>query len=75
MKNEQNLTKEQNEGRALKTTSSNKSQLNQYKDVFTFKKKFDINKFEKLDIENRAIVENKLKQLKEIQIEITNLLK
>lgn len=75
MKNEQNLTKEQNEGRGSKTTSSNKSQLNQYEDVFTFKKKFDINKFENLDTKNREIVENKLKQLKEIQIEITNLLK
>lgn len=74
MKNEQNLTKEQNEGRASKTTSSNKSQLNQYKDVFTFKKKFDINKFENLDTENREIVENKLKQLKEIQEQITILL-
>ena len=71
----QDMKNEQNESRASKIPSSNKSQLNQFKDVFSFKKKFDINKFEKLDSENRAIVENKLLKLKEIQIEITNLLK
>ncbi len=30
-----------------------------YKDIFSFKKRFDINKFEKLHIEDKLIVEDK----------------
>ena len=34
----------------------------------------DINKFEKLDTEDKLIVEEKLNQIKELQKQITNLL-
>ena len=45
-----------------------------FKDIFSFKKRFDINKFEKLDTEDKSVVEEKLKQIKELQEQITNLL-
>lgn len=71
MKNEQNKNQE---GRVVQIKNKPNTQNIFYKDVFSFKKRFDINKFEKLDTEDKLIVEEKLNQIKELQKQITNLL-
>lgn len=71
MKNEQNKNQE---GRVVQIKNKPNTQNIFYKDVFSFKKRFDINKFEKLDTEDKSVVEEKLKQIKELQEQITNLL-
>ena len=64
MKNEQNKNQE---GRVVQIKNKPNTQNSFYKDIFSFKKRFDINKFEKLDIENKSVIEEKLKQIKELQ--------
>jgi len=59
-----------------KTTKANtiKKESNFYDEIFSFKKKFNIKKYEKLDKENKKIVEDKLKQIQKLQEEITEIL-
>ena len=71
MKNEQNKNQE---GRVVQIKNKPNTQNIFYKDVFSFKKRFDLNKFEKLEAEDKSVVEEKLKQIKELQEQITNLL-
>lgn len=74
MKNEQNKNQASEEGRVLELKNKANTQNSFYKDVFSFKKRFDLNKFEKLEAEDKSVVEEKLKQIKELQEQITNLL-
>ncbi|MDD4330547.1 MAG: ParB/RepB/Spo0J family partition protein [Aliarcobacter sp.] len=74
MKNEQNRNQASEEGRGVQIKNKPNTQNSFYKDIFSFKKRFDINKFEKLDTEDKFVVEEKLKQIKELQEQITNLL-
>ena len=74
MKNEQNRNQASGEGRAVQIKNKPNTQNSFYKDVFSFKKRFDLNKFEKLEAEDKSIVEDKIKQIKELQEQITNLL-
>jgi ParB family chromosome partitioning protein len=74
MKNEQNRNQASEEGRVVQIKNKPNTQNSFYKDIFSFKKRFDINKFEKLDTEDKLIVEEKLNQIKELQKQITNLL-
>ena len=74
MKNEQNRNQASKESRMVQIKNKPNTQNSFYKDIFSFKKRFDINKFEKLDTEDKLIVEDKLNQIKELQKQITNLL-
>ena len=74
MKNEQNRNQASEEGRGVQIKNKPNTQNSFYKNIFSFKKRFDLNKFEKLDVENKSLVEEKLKQIKELQEQITNLL-
>ena len=74
MKNEQNRNQASEEGRVVQIKNKPNTQNSFYKDIFSFKKRFDINKLEKLDTEDKLIVEDKLNQIKELQKQITNLL-
>lgn len=72
MRNEENIINEEQQ-------SINKRKIsilnnNIYDDIFTFKKRFNIKKFEKLNDENKNIIEEKLNQIKELQEQITNIL-
>ena len=57
MKNEQNRNQASEEGRVVQIKNKPNTQNSFYKDIFSFKKRFDINKFEKLDTEDKLIVE------------------
>jgi hypothetical protein len=74
MKNEQNRNQSLEEGRIEQFKNKINTQNSFYKDVFSFKKRFDLNKFEKLDDEDKSVIEEKLKQIKELQEQITNFL-
>ena len=74
MKNEQNRNQASEEGMVAQLKNKTNTQNSFYKDVFSFRKRFDLNKFEKLEAEDKSIVEDKIKQIKELQEQITNLL-
>jgi len=59
-----------------KITKANttKKESSFYDEIFSFKKKFNIKKYEKLDKENKEIVEDKLKQIQKLQEEIAEIL-
>jgi|GEM_PF-2575864 len=59
-----------------KITKANtaKKESSFYDEIFSFKKKFNIKKYEKLDKKNKEIVEDKLKQIQKLQEEIAEIL-
>ena len=45
-----------------------------YEEVFSFKKQFNVKKYENLDVENKNMIEQKLLMIKDIQQEISKIL-
>lgn len=66
MKNEQNDSK-------FETTKRN-TEKKIYEEVFSFKKQFNVKKYENLDVENKNMIEQKLLMIKDIQQEISKIL-
>jgi hypothetical protein len=66
------MVNEENETKPKETQKSR--EYNLYEEIFSFKKKFNIKKFEELDSNDKSIVEEKLNQIKNIQQDINNLL-
>lgn len=68
----QDMKNEQNESKSKVIERKKEKKI--YEEVFSFKKQFDVKKYENLDLENKNIVEEKLLLIKNIQQDISKIL-
>ena len=68
----QDMKNEQNDSKSETTKRNTEKKI--YEEVFSFKKQFNVKKYENLDVENKNMIEQKLLMIKDIQQEISKIL-